>query len=72
MASGRISPADQSPGAKVHARAARSTIAARLQDLMCVMLLAECALAAASTPPRCPAWSRPDIVLITLDTTRAD
>jgi arylsulfatase A-like enzyme/Tfp pilus assembly protein PilF len=70
FAAGRISPADQWPGARVRAQAGR--LAARLQNLMCVMLLAECALAAASTPPRRPASSRPDIVLITLDTTRAD
>jgi arylsulfatase A-like enzyme/Tfp pilus assembly protein PilF len=72
IAAGRLSPADQSPDAKVRAQAARSTIAARLRDLMCVLLLAECALAAASAPPRRSASSRPDIVLITLDTTRAD
>jgi arylsulfatase A-like enzyme/Tfp pilus assembly protein PilF len=43
-----------------------------LQRWLCVMLLLECGWAAASPPPKAAASPRPNIVLITLDTTRAD
>jgi arylsulfatase A-like enzyme/Flp pilus assembly protein TadD len=54
---------------RARSTAAHTWILARLLSLM---LLAECGWAAASPSPKAAASTRPNIVLITLDTTRAD
>jgi arylsulfatase A-like enzyme len=72
---GDTCPADEWPVATTHAHAAGSAPAALMliiRHLAWVMLLTECAGAAASAPLRGSAPPHPNIVLITLDTTRAD
>jgi hypothetical protein len=69
---GDTSPADEWPVATRHAHAAGSALMRIIRHLAWVMLLTECAGAAASAPLRGSAPPHPNIVLITLDTTRAD
>jgi len=74
LAAGGTFPADEYPAAPVGAQTACSAtdLMRVLRRLLWLMLLAECAGAAASTAPKPAASPHPNIVLITLDTTRAD
>jgi choline-sulfatase len=49
-----------------------ATVSRVLRCLLWLIVLADCGVAAASTSPKHAAPTHPDIVLITLDTTRAD
>ena len=64
----------ESPSDPVRPRTSCSATALlrAIRRLLWVMLLAECTSAAAPVPPKKAASPRPNIVLITLDTTRAD
>lgn len=74
LAAGGTFPADEYPAAPAGAQTACSATALMrvLRRLLWLMLLAECAGAAASTAPKPASSPHPNIVLITLDTTRAD
>jgi len=75
LPAGDTSPADECPAATRRAQAtcsAPATLMRILRHLVWAMLLTECAGAATSAPLRGSASPHPNIVLITLDTTRAD
>jgi arylsulfatase A-like enzyme/Tfp pilus assembly protein PilF len=74
LAAGRTSPAHECPAAATNAQTSCSTPALMrfFRYLLWLMLLTESAGGVASAPPKAASSRHPNIVLITMDTTRAD